>query len=46
VQPGPDRRLPVSARAVLHGSFTLCGAERPAGPDRVLDTPVVIGDPH
>jgi beta-xylosidase len=33
-----------SDRLVLHGSFTLCGAERPAGPDRVLDTPVVIGE--
>ena len=35
-----------SDRLVLHGSFTLCGAERPAGPDRVLDTPVVIGTPQ
>ena len=34
-----------SDRLVLHGSFTLCGAERPAGPDRVLDTPAVIGEP-
>ena len=28
----------------LRGSFTLTGAERPAGADRVLDTPVVIRD--
>ncbi len=34
-----------SDRLVLHGSFTLCGAERPAGADRVLDTPVAIGEP-
>jgi hypothetical protein len=32
-------------RLVLHGSFTLCGTERPAGADRVLDTPVVISEP-
>jgi beta-xylosidase len=46
VEPG-EIRVAVggaSDRLVLHGSFTLCGAERPAGPDRVLDTPVVIGD--
>jgi beta-xylosidase len=35
-----------SDRLVLHGSFTLCGAERPAGADRVLETPVVIGEPQ
>jgi beta-xylosidase len=29
----------------LSGSFTLAGAERAAGPDRVLDTPVQISDP-
>ena len=34
-----------SDRLVLHGSFTLCGAERPAGADRILDTPVLISDP-
>jgi len=33
-----------SDRLVLHGSFTLCGAERPAGTDRVLETPVAIGE--
>ena len=48
VEPGEIRVAVGGAcdRLVLHGSFTLCGAERPAGPDRVLDTPVVIGDPH
>ncbi len=35
-----------SDRLVLHGSFTLCGAERPAGANRVLETPVVIGEPQ
>ena len=35
-----------SDRLVLHGSFTLCGAERPAGANRVLDTPVVIDAPQ
>jgi len=35
-----------SDRLVLHGSFTLRGAERRAGPDRVLDTPVLVGDPQ
>ena len=35
-----------SDRLVLHGSFTLCGAERPAGADRVLDTPVAIYAPQ
>jgi hypothetical protein len=29
----------------LHGSFTLTGPERQVGADRVLDTPVVIGNP-
>jgi beta-xylosidase len=29
----------------LHGSFTITGPERPAGPGRVLDTPVLISDP-
>jgi beta-xylosidase len=33
-----------SDRPVLHGSFTLRGAERPAGPDRILDTPVLISE--
>ena len=33
-----------SDRPALRGSFTLCGAERPAGSDRVLDTPALIGD--
>ncbi|HEY1623494.1 MAG TPA: hypothetical protein VGG16_06810, partial [Streptosporangiaceae bacterium] len=28
----------------LRGSFTITGAERAAGPDRVLDTPVLIRD--
>ncbi|MGD0063387.1 MAG: glycoside hydrolase family 3 N-terminal domain-containing protein [Streptosporangiaceae bacterium] len=31
-----------SDRTPLQGSFTLYGPERPAGADRVLDTPVVI----
>jgi beta-xylosidase len=31
-----------SDRTPLQGSFTLHGPERPAGADRVLDTPVVI----
>jgi hypothetical protein len=46
VEPGEIRVAAggASDRLVLHGSFTLCGAERPAGPDRVLDTPVVIGE--
>jgi beta-xylosidase len=46
VEPG-EIRVAVggaSDRLPLHGSFTLCGAERPAGPDRVLDTPAVISD--
>jgi beta-xylosidase len=48
VEPGEIRVAigGASDRLVLHGSFTLCGAERPAGPDRVLDTPVVIGPPQ
>jgi beta-xylosidase len=48
VEPGEIRVAVGGAadRLVLHGSFTLCGAERPVGPDRVLDTPVVIGDPQ
>ncbi|MBV9447075.1 MAG: glycoside hydrolase family 3 C-terminal domain-containing protein [Streptosporangiaceae bacterium] len=29
----------------LRGSFTLTGPERAVGPDRVLDTPVLISDP-
>jgi beta-xylosidase len=33
-----------SDRLDLHGSFTLCGSERQAGTDRVLDTPTIIGD--
>jgi beta-xylosidase len=44
VEPG-EIRVAVggaSDRLVLHGSFTLRGAERPAGADRVLDTPVAI----
>jgi len=48
VEPG-EIRVAVggaSDRLVLHGSFTLCGAERPAGADRVLDTPVAIGAPQ
>jgi beta-xylosidase len=47
VEPG-EIRVAVggaSDRLVLHGSFTLCGAERPAGADRILDTPVLISDP-
>jgi hypothetical protein len=48
VEPGEIRVAigGASDRLVLHGSFTLCGAERPAGADRVLDTPVVIGTPQ
>ena len=48
VEPGEIRVAigGASDRLVLHGSFTLCGAERPAGPDRVLDTPAVIGTPQ
>jgi len=48
VEPGEIRVAigGASDRLVLHGSFTLSGAERPAGPDRVLDTPVVIGTPQ
>jgi beta-xylosidase len=48
VEPG-EIRVAVggaSDRLVLHGSFTLCGAERPAGADRVLDTPVAISEPQ
>ena len=48
VEPG-EIRVAVggaSDRLVLHGSFTLYGAERPAGTDRVLDTPVAIGEPQ
>jgi beta-xylosidase len=48
VEPG-EIRVAVggaSDRLVLHGSFTLSGAERPAGADRVLDTPVTIGAPQ
>jgi beta-xylosidase len=44
VEPG-EIRVAVggaSDRLVLHGSFTLHGTERPAGADRVLDTPAVI----
>jgi hypothetical protein len=47
VEPG-EIRVAVggaSDRLVLHGSFTLCGAERPAGADRIVDTPVLISDP-
>jgi beta-xylosidase len=29
----------------LRGSFTLTGPERPAGPDRILDTPVDVSSP-
>jgi len=48
VEPGEIRVAigGASDRLVLHGSFALCGAERPAGPDRVLDTPAVIGTPQ
>ncbi len=48
VEPG-EIRVAVGGASdclVLHGSFTLRGAERPAGADRVLDTPVAIGEPH
>ena len=46
VEPGEIRVAigGASDRLVLHGSFTLCGAERPAGTDRVLETPVAIGE--
>jgi beta-xylosidase len=47
VEPG-EIRVAVggaSDHLVLHGSFTLCGAARPAGADRILDTPVLISDP-
>jgi beta-xylosidase len=46
VEPGEIRVAVGGAcdRLVLHGSFTLAGAERRAGPDRVLDTPVLVGD--
>jgi hypothetical protein len=47
VEPG-EIRVAVggaSDRLVLHGSFTLSGTERPAGADRILDTPVLISDP-
>ena len=41
-----DEALPgPAAGLVLHGSFTLCGAGRPSGADRILDTPVLISDP-
>ncbi len=46
VEPG-EIRVAVggaSDRLVLHGSFTPRGAERRAGADRVLDTPVLISD--
>jgi beta-xylosidase len=33
-----------SSSLPLRGSFTLSGPPRPAGPDRVLDTPVILGD--
>ena len=48
VEPGEIRVAigGASDRLVLHGSFTLGGAERLAGPDRVLDTPAVIGTPQ
>ena len=48
VEPGEIRVAigGASDRLVLHGSFTLSGAERPAGPDRVLDTPAIIGTPQ
>ena len=48
VEPG-EIRVAVggaSDRLVLHGSFTLCGAERPAGADRVLSTPVLVSEPQ
>jgi beta-xylosidase len=48
VEPG-EIRVAVGGASdglVLHGSFTLCGAGRPAGADRVLDTPVVISAPQ
>jgi len=48
VEPGEIRVAigGASDRLALHGSFTLCGAERPASPDRVLETPVLIGEPQ
>ena len=48
VEPG-EIRVAVGGASdclVLHGSFSLCGAGRPAGADRVLDTPVVISAPQ
>jgi beta-xylosidase len=48
VEPG-EIRVAVggaSDRPALHGSFMLCGAERPAGPDRVLETPAVVSPPQ
>jgi beta-xylosidase len=47
VEPG-EIRVAVGAASdnlPLHGSFTLTGPERQVGADRVLDTPVVIGNP-
>jgi beta-xylosidase len=48
VEPGEIRVAigGASDRLILHGSFTLRGAGRPAGPDRVLDTPVTLGAPQ
>ncbi len=45
VEPGEIRVAIGGAcdRLPLQGSLTLAGPERPAGADRVLDTPVVIG---
>jgi beta-xylosidase len=48
VEPG-EIRVAVggaSDRLELHGSFTLSGPERPAGANRILDTPAVVGDPQ
>jgi beta-xylosidase len=48
VEPG-EIRVAVggaSDRLELHGSFTLSGSERPAGADRILDTPAVVADPQ
>jgi beta-xylosidase len=48
VEPGEIRVAVGGAadRLILHGSFTLCGTERPAGPDRILDTPVLVSEPQ
>ena len=48
VEPG-EIRVAVGGASdplMLHGSFTLCGTERPAGPGRVLDTPVLVSEPQ